>query len=242
MPIQVKMSDMVARVEYSVLLVEDEKEIRDLMALHLLRQGYKVIECGSPLEANAEIDKKNFDLIILDWMMPTMSGVEFIDIIKQKKSEAKILMVTAKTEPSDIVLGLEKGADDYLTKPFDPSVFLARVKALLRRVSGHTQAQEEEQIVIGNLTINFKTYEVFVAAEKLHLTPSEFKLLALMVQNHGRVLTREKLIENIQGEGINVVGRTVDTHVFGLRKKLGTWSDHIETIRGVGYRVKLELN
>lgn len=233
---------MVARVEHNVLLVEDEKEIRDLMALHLLRQGFKVTECGSPLEAAAELEKKNFDLIILDWMMPGMSGVDFIEVVKNHKSEAKILMVTAKTEPNDIVFGLEKGADDYLTKPFEPSVFLARVKALLRRTSFNIQNQEEEQISIGTLSINFKTYDVVVAGEKLHLTPSEFKLLALMVQNHGRVLTREKLIENIQGEGINVVGRTVDTHVFGLRKKLGAWSDHIETIRGVGYRVKLELN
>lgn len=233
---------MVARVEHNVLLVEDEKEIRDLMALHLLRQGFKVTECGSPLEAATELEKKNFDLIILDWMMPGMSGVDFIEVVKKHKSEAKILMVTAKTEPNDIVFGLEKGADDYLTKPFEPSVFLARVKALLRRTSFNIQNQEEEQISIGTLSINFKTYDVVVAGEKLHLTPSEFKLLALMVQNHGRVLTREKLIENIQGEGINVVGRTVDTHVFGLRKKLGAWSDHIETIRGVGYRVKLELN
>lgn len=233
---------MVARVEHNVLLVEDEKEIRDLMALHLLRQGFKVTECGSPLEAATELEKKNFDLIILDWMMPGMSGVDFIEVVKNHKSEAKILMVTAKTEPNDIVFGLEKGADDYLTKPFEPSVFLARVKALLRRTSFNIQNQEEEQISIGTLSINFKTYDVVVAGEKLHLTPSEFKLLALMVQNHGRVLTREKLIENIQGEGINVVGRTVDTHVFGLRKKLGAWSDHIETIRGVGYRVKLELN
>lgn len=236
------MSDMVARVEHNVLLVEDEKEIRDLMALHLLRQGFKVIECGSPLEASQELENKKFDLVILDWMMPGMSGVDFISILKSKKSEAKILMVTAKTEPQDIVYGLDKGADDYLTKPFDPSIFLARVKALLRRAAASAATSEEEQIEIGTLSINFKTYDVLVAGEKLHLTPSEFKLLALMVQNHGRVLTREKLIENIQGEGINVVGRTVDTHVFGLRKKLGAWSDHIETIRGVGYRVKLELN
>lgn len=237
------MSDMVARVEHNVLIVEDEKEIRELMALHLLRQGYKVTECGSPFEATTALENKNFDLIVLDWMLPGLSGVEFIEIIKSKKSDAKILMVTAKTEPQDIVFGLDKGADDYLTKPFDPNIFIARVRALLRRSAALSSSpQDEEEIVIGTMTINFKTYEVVVADEKLHLTPSEFKLLALMVQNHGRVLTREKLIENIQGEGINVVGRTVDTHVFGLRKKLGAWSDHIETIRGVGYRVKLELN
>ncbi|NUM57014.1 MAG: response regulator transcription factor [Bdellovibrionaceae bacterium] len=221
-------------------MVEDEIEIRELMALHLLRQGFKVVECAHPLEAQSVLENKVFDLVVLDWMMPGMSGVDFIDVLKAKSPESKILMVTAKTEPQDIVYGLEKGADDYLTKPFDPNIFMARVRALLRRSLISQAHIEDEEVKIAGLSINFKTYEVFVDLEKLHLTPSEFKLLALMVQNQGRVLTREKLIENIQGEGINVVGRTVDTHVFGLRKKLGSWSDHIETIRGVGYRVKLE--
>lgn len=229
-------------MEFNVLLIEDEKEIRELMALHLLRQGYKVVECASVAEASQALTKKKFDLVVLDWMLPEISGVDFIDILKAKKIDSKILMVTAKTEAQDIVFGLEKGADDYLTKPFDPNIFIARVKALLRRSIVESSDLNQEVINISELEINFKTYEVHVSGEKLHLTPSEFKLLALMVQNQGRVLTREKLIENIQGEGINVVGRTVDTHVFGLRKKLGSWGDRIETIRGVGYRVKVELN
>ncbi len=233
---------MVARVQAKILIVEDEKEIRELMALHLLRQGFKVIECGNPMEAAAALENNVFDLIVLDWMLPGMSGVDFIDVIKRKNPSSSILMVTAKTEVKDIVLGLDKGADDYLAKPFDPQVFMARVKAICRRKLMAGAPQADEQMTISDLTINFKTYEVKILDQKLHLTPSEFKLLSLMILNHGRVLTREKLIENIQGEGINVIGRTIDTHVFGLRKKLGIWGEHIETIRGVGYRVRLDLN
>ncbi|MNK06198.1 Phosphate regulon transcriptional regulatory protein PhoB [compost metagenome] len=225
----------------NVLVVEDEQEIRELMALHLLRQGYKVTECASAEEAMSSLSKANFHLIVLDWMLPGISGVEFLDTLKKNKHAASVLMVTAKTEPQDIVLGLEKGADDYMTKPFNPPIFIARVKALLRRTNSlPDKSSNEDEFSLGGLKINFKTYEVLVNNEPLHLTPSEFKLLAALVQSQGRVLTREKLIEGIQGEGINVVGRTIDTHIFGLRKKLGDWGDRIDTIRGVGYRVKME--
>ncbi len=223
----------------NILVVEDEKEIRELMALHLLRQGYKVTECASVKDATQEIAKHQYRLIILDWMLPGMSGLEFLGTLKREKLNTSVLMVTAKAEPEDIVSGLETGADDYLTKPFDPSVFLARVRALLRRSEPQTGAEPEVWSLRG-LVIHLKTYEVNLSGQPIHLTPSEFKLLATMIQNQGRVLTRDQLIENIQGEGINVIGRTIDTHVFGLRKKLGDWSDAIETIRGVGYRVRME--
>lgn len=211
------------------------------MALHLLRQGYRVTECASAEEALNSLNKGPFHLIILDWMLPGISGADFLETLRKGRNGTNVLMVTAKTEPQDIVMGLEKGADDYMTKPFNPSVFIARVKALLRRSQAPTEAaSSEDEFNQAGLRINFKTYEVFVNNEPLHLTPSEFKLLAALVQSGGRVLTREKLIEGIQGEGINVVGRTIDTHIFGLRKKLGEWGDRIDTIRGVGYRVKME--
>lgn len=223
-----------------VLIVEDEREIRELVALHLLRQGYKVTEVGSVEEAESVLASQKFSLFVLDWMLPGKAGVELIPQIKQQHPQATVLMLTAKTEPQDIVEGLEKGADDYVTKPFEPAVLIARVKALLRR-SSSLEEVVGDQITLGSLYLNLATYKISVQNEELHLTPSEFKLLTALVQNHGKVLTRESLIEQIQGEGVNVVGRTVDTHVFGLRKKLGVWGDNIETIRGVGYRVRSDL-
>ncbi len=226
-----------------VLVVEDEQEIRELMALHLLRQGYRVTECPSAEEALTELNRNtSYSLLVLDWMLPGMSGIDIIESIKSRLPNSSVLMVTAKAEPQDIVLGLENGADDYLTKPFNPSVFLARVKALLRRsqLQQKTVGDSSEYQYAG-LRINFKSYDISYNEEPLHLTPSEFKLLGALVLNEGCVLTREQLIENIQGEGINVVGRTIDTHVFGLRKKLGEWGDRIETIRGIGYRVKVDI-
>ncbi len=224
---------------HHVLVVEDEKGIRDLMALLLLRQGYKVTECSSAEESMEALDKQNYSLVVLDWMLPGLSGVEFMNYLHKQTAPPPVLMVTARTEPQDIVQGLEKGADDYLTKPFDPGVFTARIKALLRRAQ-ILRDKQPQRLVLGDLTINFSGHEVLLRGERLHLTPSEYKLLTVMVTNRGKVLTRDNLIEHIQGEGINVIGRTVDTHVFGLRKKLAEWSDHIETIRGVGYRVKLD--
>lgn len=226
----------------SILVVEDETEIRELMALHLLRQGYKVTECESVSAAIEHLGKKKYDVIVLDWMLPGLSGMDLLGFLKDKEIDSRVVMVTAKAEPVDIVQGLESGADDYLTKPFDPAILMARVRAVMRRVPKRDDEASSEEMQIGPLSINFRTYDVTLHNEKLHLTPSEFKLLGIMIQNQGRVLTRDNLIENIQGEGVNVIGRTIDTHVFGLRKKLGSWGDRIETIRGVGYRVKTEPN
>jgi len=179
-----------------------------------------------------------------------MSGIE---LLKETSSQMRppVLMVTAKSEAGDIVQGLEAGADDYITKPFEPNVFTARVKALLRRSVSLGRASSErpteadkdsksDLMNMGKLVMNLATYEVSCGGEPLHLTPSEFKILATMGANQGRVLTRDQLIEVVQGEGISVTGRTIDTHVFGLRKKLGECSELIETIRGIGYRVKAE--
>lgn len=242
MPILAATSDTAANLDPNILVVEDETEIRELIALHLLRQGFKVTECDNVSDAIEHLEKKKYDIILLDWMLPGLSGVDLLGYLRDKEIESRVLMVTAKTEPADIVLGLESGADDYLTKPFDPVILLARVRALIRRVPKKENVEVQDEMQIGPLYINFKTYEVNLLNEKLHLTPSEFKLLGIMIQNQGRVLTRDNLIENIQGEGVNVIGRTIDTHVFGLRKKLGIWGDRIETIRGVGYRVKTESN
>jgi two-component system phosphate regulon response regulator PhoB len=177
-------------------------------------------------------------------MLPGVSG---LDLCKKWRagqdtyaSKVPIFMVTARAHTSDIVLGLEMGADDYITKPFELPLFLARVRALLRRASLTQGKVAENKVNIGDLTIDTTTYQVTCGKKDIQLTPSEFKLLSSLMKNRGRVLTRERLIDLVQGEGVTVVDRTIDTHVFGLRKKLGKCSDVVETIRGVGYRVKSE--
>lgn len=233
------MGNTTDKVAAQVLVIEDETEIRELISLLLLRQGYRVQQCSSALEGTEQLMKSNYDLIILDWMLPQMSGLEFLKAIQPSKTP--VLMVTAKAEPQDIVAGLENGADDYITKPFEPSVLTARVRSLLRRTQSALQTNlDSENLSNGKISMNLKTYEVLIGGEQIHLTPSEFKILSEMMKSQGRVLTRDHLIDVVQGEGISVTGRTIDTHVFGLRKKLGTESDWIETIRGVGYRVRTE--
>ena len=225
-----------------VLVVEDEAEIRELISLLLLRQGHRVQQCTTAIEALESLKKNHYDLMILDWMLPHMSGLDLLkNYYHGAEKKMPVLMVTAKAEPQDIVQGLEAGADDYITKPFEPSVFSARIKALLRRLpqAGNGSAQTgadfkvEDILMVGELKINLASYEVTCRGQAIHLTPSEFKILSTMAQSRGRVLTRDQLIGIVQGDGISVTGRTIDTHVFGLRKKLEDCSDWIETIRGV---------
>lgn len=227
-----------------ILIVEDEDGIRELMSLHLNREGFQVDAVRSSEEAQRLLRNNRYTLLILDWMLPGESGVSLAkDIRSRLASDVPILMVTAKTEPNDIVFGLEAGADDYLTKPFDNSVLLARVRALSRRAQRPTKGQpsaDDSEIRLGNLVINGDKVEVSCGTERLALTASEFKLLYTLAKNKGRVLTRDALIAQVQGEGVAVVGRTVDTHVFGLRKKMGECGDLIETVRGIGYRVRTE--
>lgn len=226
-----------------ILVVEDENEIRELISLLLLRQGHRVQQCGSAVEALEYVKREKFDLIVLDWMLPQMSGVEFLRAIRATGSQGPVLMVTAKAEPEDICVGLDAGADDYVTKPFENDVLAARIKALLRRAQIQSAGEpgKENILKVGGIYLDQSTYEVKIQNEAVHLTPSEFKILAQMMMNQGRVLTREALIEVVQGEGISVTGRTIDTHVFGLRKKMGAEADWVETIRGIGYRIRAEL-
>lgn len=228
-----------------ILVVEDESEIRELIALHLRRDGHAVDTAGSAEEAYPQIEKRPYDLLVVDWMMPGETGVDIARTLRKKadRDHLAILMVTARAESKDIVEGLEAGADDYLAKPFEPSVLIARSRALLRRHRRSTAGTAEPttnltEVKVGDLTLVPDSFEARCGSEPIQLTPSEFKLLLALANNRGRVLTRDSLIEQVQGEGVSVVGRTVDTHVFGLRKKLGACADVIETVRGVGYRVK----
>lgn len=227
-------------VSNQILIVEDEQEIAELTALHLKRQNYSITMVSNVSDAQEKMKSAKFDLIILDWMLPGESGIELVHKLKEQKISTPVLMLTAKTAPEDIVLGIESGADDFVTKPFEPSVLVARVKALLRR-SDITQAQSRESVELGPIKVNLSNYETRVKGQAVHLTPSEFKILTTMLLRPGKVMTRDHLVNIIQGEGINVTGRTVDTHVFGLRKKIGDQGELIETIRGVGYRFNNEV-
>lgn len=232
-----------------VLVVEDENEIRQLIVLHLKREGYLVDEVSDGEKATRLIASQSYQLVILDWMLPGMSGLEITRWMRARKEMDRIpiLFVTAKVEPEHIASGLDAGADDYLNKPFDTLVLMARVNALIRRnqwlsdLANKTPSQEpvrSTRLQAGALEMDPSSFEAYLDGQKMDLTRSEFRLLESLLENQGKVLTREHLIEEIQGEGVNVVGRTVDTHVFGLRKKLGSHADLIETIRGVGYRVR----
>jgi DNA-binding response OmpR family regulator len=226
-----------------ILVVEDEKDIGELICLHLRREGHELELVENGEDALNLLNENLFDLVVLDWMLPGLSGLELCKKIRMnrdsKSSAVPIFMVTARAHSSDLVVGLEMGADDYITKPFEIPVFLARVRALLRRAAtGGDEPQDKYEI--GDLKVDQQTYQVVCAKKDVQLTPSEFKLLLALVRNRGRVLTRERLIDLVQGEGVTVVDRTIDTHIFGLRKKLGKCSDIVETIRGVGYRVKSE--
>jgi len=227
---------------FKCLIVEDEVPIRELLALILVREGYQVQTVGSSDLAMELLSQNHFDLMVVDWMLPVISGVDLIKKMRSQGSRVPILMVTAKVQPEDIVTGLEAGADDYITKPFDANILKARVLALLRR-SQLNQSQIGSELTkteyqLGEIRVDTAAHEVYSKGQQVHLTPSEYKILVEMLQNVGRVLTREFFMSKVQGEDIIVTGRTIDTHVFALRKKLGDQAEHIETIRGVGYRIK----
>lgn len=222
-----------------VLLVEDEADVRELMLIHLKREGLETTAVENGEEALKLLQANQYELVVLDWMLPGLSGLEICKRIRSQNPtgpQLPILMVTARADTSDIVIGLEMGADDYITKPFDIPVFLARVRALIRRSQVSAEGSTT-RFQCGELVLDIEEHRVSCGKEELDLTPSEFKLLAALMGNQGRVLSRERLIDLVQGQGVAVVDRAIDTHVFGLRKKLGACSEVVETIRGVGYRV-----
>jgi len=224
-----------------ILVVDDEKHILELIEYNLIENGYEVETSVEGLDAIEKIKGNKYDLIILDLMLPGINGIE---ICKKARNELKIstpiIMLTAKSEEIDKILGLEFGADDYITKPFSIRELMARVKAILRRNATTGEIVENENVIIINdLVIDKEKYEVTIKNDKVALTLKEFELLTTLAGNRGKVLTRDNLLDAIWGYDYIGETRTVDVHVRYLRKKLND-SDgkYIETVRGIGYKMK----
>lgn len=222
-----------------ILVVDDEPHILELVRFNLEAGGFKVLEAVDGQKAIELAQTEKPDLILLDLMLPGIDGLEVCRILRQQKTtrEIPIIMLTAKSEEIDKVLGLEMGADDYITKPFSPRELTARVKAVLRRSSG--SEKNENNIRIGNLVMDIEKHEVLVDGKKQEFTPKEFDLLKLLASNPGKVFSREYLLENIWGYDYLGDTRTVDVHIRHLRQKVEKDSEkpvYIETVRGIGYK------
>ena len=221
-----------------ILVVDDEAPIRELLSFNLKKNGYTALTAADGLTAIEIAQKEDISLILLDIMLPQIDGFEVCRRLKQNKATSKIpiIMITAKSEEIDKVLGLEMGADDYTTKPFGMRELMARIKAVLRR--SNIQNQPEGELTIGPLKINFNAYTACINDEQLMLTPKEYDLLKLFVTNEGKAFSRDELLEKVWGYEYYGDTRTVDVHVRHLRAKLQpapSISDGIKTVRGVGY-------
>ena len=223
----------------TILVVEDEEDILELVEYNLGKNGFAVTTVTTGEEALKSIRSRLPDLVLLDLMLPGIDGLEVCKILKTDPGTQAIpvVMLTAKGEESDIVTGLELGADDYITKPFSPKVLIARVRTVLRRKT-REKVDEGSVLRIHDLYIHPGRHEVLVAEEKADLTFTEFRILHLLSRRPGWVFTRAQIVDAVRGEDYPVTDRAVDVHIVGLRKKLGSNGKYIETVRGVGYRMK----
>jgi len=221
-----------------ILVVDDEKDILELLEYNLEKEGYEILKAMTGEEALELVKRKNPDLIILDLMLPDVDGLEVCKMLKKapKTGSIPIIMLTAKGEESDIIVGLELGANDYITKPFSPGVLIARVKAILRRREG--ELKPKEIIQVEGLTIDLPGHKVTLKGEPVELTTTEFNLLECLASNPGHVFTRDQLLDSAWGEETFILDRAVDVHIRRLRKKLKAASGWIITVRGIGYKFK----
>jgi two-component system phosphate regulon response regulator PhoB len=223
----------------TILVVDDEEDILELVRFNLDREGYAV-HCAETGEAALRMLKEiNFNLIVLDLMLPGMNGLEVTRLLKNDSAtnNVPVIMLTAKGEEPDIVTGLELGADDYVTKPFSPRVLIARVRAVLRRRS-QPRSATDETVGIYELSIDPGRRVVIADGNPIDLTYTEFQVLFLLARRPGWVFTRTQIVDAVRGDDYPVTDRSVDVQIVGLRKKLGAYGKYIETVRGVGYRFK----
>ena len=228
-------------VKRTILVVEDEQDIRDLVRFHLEQEGYAVREADSGERALAQVASERPALIVLDLMLPGTDGLEVCRRLRAAEPTATlpIIMLTARAEELDRVLGLEMGADDYITKPFSPRELAARVRAVMRRTHGDDVPAPHEIFDRGRLRLDFDTYEVFIAGDQASLSLREFELLKFFVRNPYRVYDRLQLLDLVWGSDVHVEPRTVDVHIRRLRKRIerdDANPELIVTVRGVGYK------
>ncbi|WP_318241663.1 response regulator transcription factor [Sporosarcina quadrami] len=224
-----------------ILIVDDEQPIRTLLDYNLKQSNYETVMAADGKEAILMVESENPDLILLDLMLPVMDGVEVCKTLRQRNINTPIIMLTAKGEETDKVIGLEIGADDYMTKPFSPREVIARVKAVLRRTGDRSEnAIENGQVLTsGELTVHPEQYEVQLKGESLDFTPKEFELLVYFMQNKNRVLNRDQLLSAVWNYDFAGDTRIVDVHVSHLREKIEENTrkpDYIKTVRGIGYK------
>lgn len=225
-------------IEYRILIIEDEAAIREMLLTPLNKAGFTVDEAADVPQARTRIFDCKPDLILLDWMLPGTSGVEYARQLRKEPltHDLPIIILTARGEESDKIRGLEVGADDYVTKPFSPRELIARIKAVLRRSSS---AEEQNSLTINELCLDTLEHRVTVAQEEVQIGPTEFRLLDFFMRHPERVYTRNQLLDQVWGNNVYIEERTVDVHIRRLRKALTIhgYDQLVQTVRGVGYRL-----
>lgn len=224
----------------NILVIEDEPDILELIVYNLAKEGYDVQTAESGEEGLQKAENKVPSLVVLDLMLPGIDGLDVCKHLRSnpKTADTRIIMLTAKGEESDIIVGLELGADDYIVKPFSPKILLARIKAVIRRKESKAETKEDSIIKIHNIEIHSGRREILVSGKKIDTTYTEFGVLKLLAKRPGWVYTRNQILDASRGEDALATDRAVDVQIVGLRKKLGKAGKYIETVRGVGYRLK----
>ena len=226
----------------AILVVEDDTDIQQLVSYNLIRAGFNVTCADTGEEALQLLERERFDAMVLDLMLPGRDGIEVCRAVREQQATRAlpVIMLTAKGEEDDIVTGLGCGADDYVTKPFSPRVLIARIEAALRRTPEPGAKQDAAATVIARhgMEIHPGRHEVKVNGETIHLTASEFTILELLAGRPGWVFSRQQIIDQVRGYDYSITPRAVDVQIFGLRRKLGPAGSCIETVRGIGYRLR----